>query len=556
MKLNNSLRYLSNSNFQKFLIFTFFISFFAIGLYIYRDYGMSNDEPFQRSVGYYWLIRILEIFSSDPEIIFEIKKKFQAMYWSNFLNEGNLIQYGILFDTFAAIFEELLNISDNREAFLFKHFLTFCFFFLSSIFFYKIIFERFDNKFFSIVITSFYISSPRLFAESFYNCKDIIFMAFCVYSLYFVLRSFDNLNYKNIFLFSIFSAFATNIRVMGIIILLLFLVFFLFDCLEEKKFFKTNIPKFIFLIFSFCTFLYIFWPFLWEAPFENFLFTIKSFANFNWSGNGILYLGEFYKANNLPWHYIPVWILATSPIILILFFLVGFFSTGTYFFNNFLNLSNKNKLWNGSKQKKDFFVFLFFLIPIFSVIFFNSTLYGGWRHLYFIYPCLIYLSGIGIMFFLQNKFFLKYKNVVFVLIFLLLLNNIYNLKRLHPFQNIYFNSLFEKKANQLFEVDYWGLGNMNALNFLIKERYKGEKIEVKISSYTPLIYSKLILKDEHKNKLASMITTDKKQKFIFTNYVFERNPNYEKKYSVPNNYDKIYTLKKGNVIINEIFEKK
>ena len=160
------------------------------------------------------------------------------------------------------------------------------------------------------------------------------------------------------------------------------------------------------------------------------------------------------------------------------------------------------------------------------------------------------------MFFLQNKFFLKYKNVVFVFIFLLLLNNIYNLKRLHPFQNIYFNSLFEKKANQLFEVDYWGLGNMNALNFLIKERYKGEKIEVKISSYTPLIYSKLILKDEHKNKLASMITTDKKQKFIFTNYVFERNPNYEKKYSVPNNYDKIYTLKKGNVIINEIFEKR
>ena len=70
-----------------------------------------------KAVGYFWYIHLLENFSNNVEIINEIKKKFQSMYWSNYLNEGNLNQYGILFDTLAAILEELFNINENREAF-------------------------------------------------------------------------------------------------------------------------------------------------------------------------------------------------------------------------------------------------------------------------------------------------------------------------------------------------------------------------------------------------------------------------------------------------------
>ena len=179
------------------------------------------------------------------------------MYWSNYLNEGNLNQYGILFDTLAAILEELFNINENREAFFLKHLLTFLFFFISSIFFYKIISERYNNNFFSIAFTFIYISSPRIFAESFYNCKDIVFMAFCVYSIYFALKNFKSLTYKNLFLFSLFTAFATNIRIMGIILFLLFFIFLLLDCLENKNLFRKNIFEYSFFFFVsyFCLFI-------------------------------------------------------------------------------------------------------------------------------------------------------------------------------------------------------------------------------------------------------------------------------------------------------------
>ena len=196
-------------------------------------------------------------------------------------------------------------------------------------------------------------------------------------------------------------------------------------------------------------------------------------------------------------------------------------------FQKILNLSEKNKLWNTSNEKKDFLCSIF-LIPIFLVIFLNSTLYGGWRHLYFIYPCLVYLSAIGFDYVLRNNTFNKFKNIFYILIFFLLVNNIYNCVRFHPFQNVYFNYLFEKKANNLFEIDFWGLGNIKALEYLAKEKYKGEKIQIKVSSYTPLKYSKLILDKNLREIFSDMNTSNENQKFVFTNYTFESNPKFEK----------------------------
>ncbi len=533
----------------------FFVLLLFIGLSIFKDYGLSTDEPFHRTIGYYWYISLLEIFSNNYELIEATKEKFNAMYWSDYLNDGKLIQYGIFFDTITAFIEEILIIEETKNAFYLKHISTFLFFFLSTVFFYKIINLRFNNHLFSILITFFYISSPRIFAESFYNGKDIVFMSLIVCSLYYALKSFNKINYKNIILFSIFSAFATNIRVMGILIFSLFLFFLFLNFLEEKNLFKKNVLKFLVLIFLFPSIVFLFWPFLWGSPIDNFIFTIKSFANYDWIGS-VLYLGDYYKGYDLPWHYIPVWIIATTPIIFSLIFFIGFIIITIRFSKNFLNLSTDNKMWKDSNQQKDFFILIFFITPIFLVIFLNSTLYTGWRHLYFIYPCIIYFIGIGLKFLLEIKINNFYKKSINSIIALSLIINSYNIIKLHPYQNVYFNILFEKKANKLFEIDYWGLGNKEALEFLLNEKKGNGDIDIKLSSSTPLAYSKLLLDKSKIDKFSFIGTLDKDQTYIFTNYIFQKNPNFEKKYSIPNNYDKIYSLKRGNIVINEIFEKK
>ncbi len=544
----------TQKNKDQFFIILSFFAFFVIGLIIFKDYGLSNDEPFQRTIGYYWLIALLKKFSSNVELINFLEEKFQLMYWADYINNGNLKQYGILFDTFAAFVEELFKVNDSQNAFHLKHFLTFFLFFISSIFFYKIILNRFNKKYFALLIYFFYISSPRIFAESFYNCKDIVFMSITVFSIYYAFKCLDKLDYKNISLFCFFSAFATNVRIMGLLIFFLFLIFILLNYLENKKFIKKDAINLCLIISIYPIILFSFWPFLWDAPLTNFLYTLKSFANFNMSFD-ILYLGEYYNITNLPWHYIPIWILATTPLLYLVFFFLGFYKIGVLFFKNFLNLSDRNKLWKNKDQKKDFFILFFFLIPIFLVIFLNSTLYSGWRHLYFIYPCLVYLVAVGIEFLLKLKNFKIDKKVIIFFVMVLLSSNLYNLIKLHPYQNIYFNFLFEKKANDLFEIDYWGLGNKEALEF-IKKNENNNSINIRIASFSPIIYSDLILKESVIGKSSIVGTTEQNLEYIFTNYIFDKNPKYEKKYSIPVNYDKIFTLKRGNITINEVFKKR
>ena len=297
-----------------------------------------------------------------------------------------------------------------------------------------------------------------------------------------------------------------------------------------------------------------FCPFM-GSTFNKFLFTIKSFANYNMSFE-TLYLGNYHDIKSLPWHYIPVWIFATTPIIFLIFFFTGFISTTVLFLNNFLNLTEKSKLLKSIDQKKDFFMLFFFILPIFMIIFLNSTLYTGWRHLYFIFPSIIYSIAVGIKYIYDKNIFKPYLKVISLIIFLSLTINTYNLVKLHPYQNIYFNFLFEKKANSLFEIDYWGLGNVEALNFINNNRDIGEKIDLKIASFTPLEYSNLILNESILNDFSFIGTSEKDLKYIFTNFIFNKNPKYERKYFIPKNYDKIFSLKRGNIIINEVYKKR
>ena len=534
---------------NKIFIYIFFIIFFFIGISISKDYGISTDEPFHRTLGYFWYIQIFETFYSSSALNL-LKYKYQSMYWSKEINDGYFREYGVLFDLFCVFIEEFLNIENDKQAFNLKHTLNFITFFISSIFFYKIIILRFNKSYYALLITFFYLTSPRIFADSFYNPKDIIFMCFCVYALYFCLKSFKQVTLGNFFLFSLFSAFATSIRILGILFFFLFIIFIILTILEKKKFFKNHYKKIFFYIISYPCFLYLFMPFLWGSPVENFIVTFKSFANYNWGGD-IFYLGSYIKATSLPWHYIPVWIFISTPILIFLFFIIGLINIISKFINNFLNLSNANCLWNKDIQLMDFIVLGFFLFPLFAIIFFNSTLYGGWRHLYFIYPGLIYFVSVGINYLFNIKNKKKYKFIFFASLIFALINNLFILIKFHPYQNIFFNSLIEEKANKFFEIDYWGLGNAKSLEYL--QKLEKEEFSIAVASFTPLNYSTLIVKK--KNKMQFKDIKDGDSKYIFSNYIYEMDPYLLKKYKIPENYLKIFSLKRGKIIINEIYKK-
>ena len=93
--------------------------------------------------------------------------------------------YGVVFDLPAAFLEVIFKIDDSKNYFYFKHFLNFLLFFTASIFFYKLLLNRFTNYSVALVGTLFFVLSPRIYGNSFFNMKDIISLSLITIALYY-----------------------------------------------------------------------------------------------------------------------------------------------------------------------------------------------------------------------------------------------------------------------------------------------------------------------------------------------------------------------------------
>ena len=146
-------------------------------------------------------------------------------------------------------------------------------------------------------------------------------------SLFFSLKNND----KKFNIFSLFAALATQIRIMGILLIIFYILFTFWEFLENKKNSKQSYLKTSYIIILYFIFLYLFWPFLWDNPISNLLETFFTFSNYDW-GLKVFYLGNYLTADNLPWHYIPVWIIITTPITYLIFFSIGLYFILNVFF--------------------------------------------------------------------------------------------------------------------------------------------------------------------------------------------------------------------------------
>ena len=528
----------------------FFLIFLCIGSLIFNDYLVTPDEPLHRINGFISLKYIFELFIPNSSLLLELGNIPD-------LNNDWRKTYGVLFDLPLSSIEILFNLN-IQDAFLLRHFLTFLIFFISTIyFFYLLKIHLKTNNFLSLLGVLILISTPRIFSNSFYNGKDILFLSLIIIATFYCLNLLKNFNKKNLFLACLFCAFASNIRIMGIYLPVLTFIFYVF--LPDDQKFKKNINFFLYFFLGYFLILYITWPFLWLNPLENFFLILKESASYpiHWDFE-ILYLGNYLNPENLPWHYFFVWFLSTTPIIFVFIILFGILIFLKKYFNFFLKITfDKNlKLWKTSDQMTLLFIFLCFFIPIFFVITLNSTLYNGWRHLYFVYPFLIYLAIYGLNV-ISDIFNNNLKNFFITLVVIQIISNIYFIFKTHPVQNIYFHFVSKPYIENNLPIDYWGLGNKKTIDFLLSQRIN---FSVANSSFTPLNNLKYSLKPDFSySKNITFLGTQEKNKntsdFIFTNYYYNRNPKNMEKFKIPENYKSYYKLIIDGIIVNEVFAK-
>ena len=95
----------------------------------------------------------------------------------------------------------------------------------------------------------------------------------------------------------------------------------IFLFIENLNYKNTKVIKNLFLIcFFYFLFLYIHWPFLWEAPLKNFVNFIINSKDWIFSYY-ILFNGKYLLTTSLPDSYIFTWIGITTPILNLVLFI-------------------------------------------------------------------------------------------------------------------------------------------------------------------------------------------------------------------------------------------
>ena len=528
-------------NFKAFFVIVFFFIIFLVGFLLAKDYGLAIDEWDLKRLGYVNYNYIIDFFN--------IKK-------ATYSNQPNLLEYkgnthGPIFVVLLTFLERLFNIQEVSSVYYFRHFATNFIFCISVFYFYNIVKEKFNSWEIGIIGAIFLYLSPRIFAESFYNYKDILFLSLTIINLHYGIKFLKSNNIINTIIFAVSASIATNIRIIGLLLpFVICFVYFIENLRQKRKDYKPLLFVSILIII----FTYFFWPYLWLEPFNRLVEIFVSLGKYDWRGYN-LYLGDYISAKYLPWHYPFLWIIITIPIFYLSLFFIGFLNYLIRVKKRLFKISQDNNdlndLWRGPKEMQDFIFLIYLILPFFIVLVFNSTLYNGWRHFYFLYPFIILFSLNG-LYFIKLKLFKKKNNLFLFLVFLFISQIGFTIFKYHPHQNIYFNVLAGKNINQKFEVDYFGISNKQAIEKIL---FEDKRKQIKISTRSQISLKNSIDIFQNKVKKRIIITSLKKSDYIIDNQVFWNKKKKKKKMMIPANYKLFYEKKIDETVVYSIYKK-
>ena len=345
-----------------------------------------------------------------------------------------------------------------------------------------------------IITMIFMFLSPRFLGHSFNNPKDIPFTAAYIFTIYAIIRflkSFPQYKYRYAWPIALGIGLTIGVRAGGIILAIYFLffvgIYYLFTHKLNQWFKKEKLEKLLTLlayafVISIAGYIIgvLLWPYAHKAPVKRTLEAMSYMEQYATSLRQV-FEGKIIWSDHVPKHYLPKYIFMTIPEFIILG-LIAFFV-----------LINKMK-----KQYSTWYFMLLFVsvFPIIYIIAKESNVYGGWRHVMFIFPGLTIISALGvnelILFF--KKKYLQY--LVIGIVGLLALLPLRHIIANHPHEYIYYNSLSGgvKKAYGKYEMDYFYHSLKAGSDWLIKNKIEkaklkdGEKIIVATNFSNPVNY--------------------------------------------------------------------
>lgn len=484
----------------------FFGVLLLLGLFVYRDYGISWDESTSRTNGMVSLNHVLktsglEILRGDQEL-----EKIGVP-----LETYSDRDYGVAFEMPLAAAERLLGLGDVQQQYLFRHLVTFLAFMAGVFAVYRLAARRFSSQAWGLIAATMLVASPRLFADGFYNDKDIVFMACIAIAMNTMVVFLERPTAKVLLLHAIATGFAIDVRVMGIFLPVITLCVMGVRVAQRQISPKHAAAMILGYLAVTVVVVYALWPWLWSDPWTNFAQAVRNMSQYRWHEMNH-YLGAYIPATRIPWHYVPVWLGVTTPPLYLVLFLVGGISITSA-------IVSKRRLWSDFIGMQDFVFLGIFAGAVLSIIALKSVLYDGWRQLYFIYPAflMIALRGMHVLW-VRTLGLPVLRWLLGAVIVAAVANTIYWMISVHPFQNVYFNRFAGTNWASRFDMDYWGLSNRQAIEYILTH---DERPVIKIwnVSDTPVLNGAMLL-DPASRKRIVLAESQEDADYLVNNYRF------------------------------------
>ncbi|MEA4913224.1 MAG: glycosyltransferase family 39 protein [Christensenella sp.] len=356
-----------------------------------------------------------------------------------------------------------------RTLMLLWHGYTFLIFMAGVVAIYFIASYLAKNWRYGLVASLLLYLSPRFFAESHYNNKDVMAMVMILICLWFAIRFIERKTIGDTILFALFGALAANMRISGLAFFGLCGVLYLVTVSIKREWSWKALLLGVLAIVSFVVFYATLTPGLWKDPVKFISYVFSRSSNFSdWPGY-VFYMGHAQRP--VPWHYIPVMIAVTTPIVILILMLAGNVAAVLSPFRN-----KAKELFAGEHK-----YYLLMLVFVWAFLGFamitRPILYDNWRHFYFLYGLFILLAVYGlreIVALLKGRCQWVAFGVVGAHLIMMLAVIILS----HPFQFVYFNAFAGSNPGEKFDLDYWNVSQAKTLMDLIDTVDSDEQISV------------------------------------------------------------------------------
>ncbi|WP_125921732.1 ArnT family glycosyltransferase [Hymenobacter lapidarius] len=436
-----------------------------LGVALHRDYGMSWDEPADRLNAFvsakYVALRLAPALAQRQPRLADIPD----------LSRHRDADHGVLFMLPLVVLEAVWPGPDPAEWAYRRHLVGFLLFVAGGWAVYRLGRERLASWRWGLVGAGLLVLSPRIFAEAFYNYKDVVFLSLFALGMLTLTRLLRRPTLGRALWHAAATAAAVDVRTMGVLLPLLTLGFGALE-MSCRPVRRRQLARALALYVPVLAALVVLgWPYLWESPLAHFLAALRSFSQYA-KPLEVFYWGEFVATQALPWHYAPVWVLITTPVPYTVLFVAGVAALGRQAVR-----VGPGRWLRRMSARRDLLVLAWFFGPLVGVVVLHSAIYDGWRHLYFIYPAFVLLAVRGLRALVavwrrhgagRGRPWLVGAAAGGLLVLGLGTAQVaWRMVAEHPFQYAYFSFLPGRVVEQHFERDYWGLATRQGLEWVL-----------------------------------------------------------------------------------------